>query len=153
MAEKILQRLRYDNDSRRKIVELIGMHSYPLQKESQRQLRRLLGRLGEEQTRRFLELRRADRLGKGTESAAQIEEDTAQLKKLLQEILDRELCFSLKQLKLDGKDLMALGVPQGKGIGLLLNRLLDAVVSGKLENEKDALVRYAQKLLAQREKD
>ena len=153
LCDRILRRLRYDNETRSAVTELVAFHSYPLQGESERQLRRLLGRLGEAQTRRLLQLRRADRLGKGTEAPEQIEADICNAQALLQQVLNKELCFSLKQLKISGRELMAMGVPQGQQVGLLLTQLLEAVVEERVENEPAKLVEYAQGLILQKEID
>ena len=37
-----------------------------------------------------------------------------------------------------------MGIPRGRAVGLLLQRLLDAVVDGTVSNEREALVQYAQ---------
>ena len=153
LSDRILCRLHYDNDSRHKIVELIALHSYPIQGDSERPLRRLLSRIGPEQTGRFLELRRGDRLGKGTEKAEQVEGEISCFRSLLQQMIDKELCFSLRQLALDGNDLMRLGVPQGKQIGALLAQLLEAVMEDRIPNDPVALSDYAQSLLQEREND
>ena len=153
LCDRILRRLRYDNGMRSAVTELVAFHSYPLQGESQRQLRRLLGRLGEAQTKRLLQLRRADRLGKGTEVPEQIEAEICGVQTFLQQILNEELCFSLKQLKISGWELMAMGVPQGKQVGALLQRLLEAVVEDRVQNERSALGEYAQSLMQKTEND
>ena len=50
--------------------------------------------------------------------------------------------MSLKQLAVSGNDLLALGIPQGKAVGQMLNRLLEAVMDGSLPNEREALLAY-----------
>lgn len=52
-------------------------------------------------------------------------------------------CFSLKDLRINGSDVMALGVPQGKLVGDILNALLQEVISGKVPNDRDALLEMA----------
>ena len=52
----------------------------------------------------------------------------------------------MKHLAVNGKDMMNLGVPQGREIGHILNQLLDQVVDGTLPNEKAALLQAASKL-------
>ena len=50
--------------------------------------------------------------------------------------------LTLKSLKINGNDLIALGMT-GRQIGDCLNRLLEQVLSGSLENEKSALIQAA----------
>ena len=116
-------------------------------------MRRLLARYGEDTVRLLLRLRRADRLGKGTEKEEAIETMTQQAEALLVCVLREEQCLSLRTLKIGGDDILALGVPRGKRVGALLQQLLDAVLDGKLANERNALVNYAQALLSREEND
>lgn len=58
----------------------------------------------------------------------------------LERQLDQLSCTSLKELDLSGKDLMALGIPSGEQIGLLLNKALTLVLHGKVENQKDQIL-------------
>ena len=77
--------------------------------------------------------------------AARIEESDRMLA-LLQELRAADACMSLKQLAVSGRDLLDAGVPQGKPVGMILNRLLEAVIEGTLSNEKTELLQYAEKL-------
>ena len=54
--------------------------------------------------------------------------------------------FSLKQLAVNGSDLLGLGVPPGPAVGKLLQRLLEAVLSGETPNERQALLELADTL-------
>ena len=53
-------------------------------------------------------------------------------------------CLSLRDLAVNGRDLMALGIPAGREVGRILQELLDAVVDGNLENEKKTLLAEAE---------
>ena len=76
----------------------------------------------------------------------------AQLRTLLKEIEAEDSCLSLKDLALNGHDLMALGI-QGKAIGQTLNHLLDQVLDEKLPNEKQALLAAVQEISLKTTKD
>ncbi len=67
--------------------------------------------------------------------------------KALESALDSGHAYSLKTLAVSGSDLIALGAEPGPKLGLVLTRLLDAVISGNLPNEPDALLKAAQPLL------
>ena len=58
-------------------------------------------------------------------------------------MLRAEACFSLKQLAVNGRDLMTLGL-HGPAVGQALDRLLDGVVEGTLENRREALLEAAE---------
>ena len=51
-------------------------------------------------------------------------------------------CLTLRDLAVNGKDMMALGL-RGAEIGKTLNALLDAVLEERLPNDREALLRYA----------
>ncbi|MDP4132796.1 MAG: CCA tRNA nucleotidyltransferase [Bacillota bacterium] len=65
---------------------------------------------------------------------------------ILKEIEKDNLCLSLKQLKVSGKDIEALGTA-GEKVGQILNYLLDQVIEEKVENEKGPLLELAKRLL------
>ena len=153
MTEAILHRLHYDNATSKLAATLVRGHDFALQPLNERRMRRLLARYGEDTVRLLLRLRRADRLGKGTDSREAIEAMTQQAEALLESVLREEPCVSLRKLHIDGNDLLAMGVPRGKRVGVVLQRLLDAVLDGKLTNEREALVDYAQTLLLNMEND
>ena len=67
------------------------------------------------------------------------------MERIAAEILAEKACFSLRDLAVSGDDLLALGIPKGPEIGKTLAFLLDAVIDGKAENEKTALLDYLKK--------
>ena len=52
---------------------------------------------------------------------------------------------SLARLAVNGNDLISIGMKPGKEIGEMLNHLLDRVIRGKLENDRDVLLTYVKK--------
>lgn len=150
-AQRILRRLRFDGASIQAICTLIDAHDTPVMPRPQetcsreKRLRRLLGQLGQDQLFALLELKRADRLGKGNVDPAQVEAQTDELRTLLKQILAQDLCVRQDQLRINGRDLMAMGMSPGPKIGLLLKTMLDAVIEGNLPNETASLVEFAQK--------
>lgn len=66
---------------------------------------------------------------------------------LLEEIKNKNLCCSLKELDIDGGELVGLGIKQGKAVGDALDRLLNDVIDEKTENKKESLIKYTKKLL------
>lgn len=153
MTERLLRRLHYDNATNKLVTTLVGGHDFALQPTDERRMRRLLARYGEETVRLLLRLRRADRLGKGTDDPDAIEKKTRDAQTLLSRVLSESQCLSLRSLEINGDDILAMGVPRGKRVGALLQRLLDAVLDGRLVNERANLVNYAQALLLNEEND
>ena len=106
-----------------------------------------LHKLGERRFSQFLDVRMADILAhaEGTQES-RIERCIA-LGSIMSEVLGAEQCFTLKDLQINGRDIMNLGMEQGKRVGEILNSLLDEVISGALENEHNALMQRAVELL------
>lgn len=70
--------------------------------------------------------------------------DISGIEARIQQILDEQSCFSLKDLAIGGKDIMTkLGVKPGKHIGIILNTLLEEVIDEKISNESDVLLNKA----------
>ena len=65
----------------------------------------------------------------------------------LDALLAGQPCFTLKDLAVNGRDLTALGL-KGKAVGDALQMLLEAVMDGKTENDKDILLDYLNKELS-----
>ena len=59
------------------------------------------------------------------------------------EIIEAEECFSLKDLDVNGTDLILAGFPKGRIIGDILSYLLKSVMEEKTENKKEALLAIA----------
>lgn len=143
MADGVLRRLRFDTDSREEIVRLIRYHDLPIQPE-RRPVKRLMNKLGQGTVRRLIELHKADTRGQSAICAGRIAEYDA-VAAVLDEILNEKECFSLKDLAVNGTDMMALGLA-GRDIGRALNACLTAVMEEKLPNERAALLEYAEQV-------
>ena len=107
-----------------------------------RLIKRLLSKHGEEASRQLIELHRADTLGQSSiciPRLATFETANAMIDELLQE----EKCFSLKDLAVNGNDMMSIGL-KGKAIGNTLQAWLDAVMDERVANDHTALLTLAQ---------
>ena len=77
------------------------------------------------------------------------EEKRAALEAMITEtnrILAEHQCFTLNQLAVNGNDLKAIGITDGKQIGQVLRQLLNEVIDEQIPNEKDALEKRASQL-------
>ena len=58
------------------------------------------------------------------------------------------VCCRVSQLAVNGRDLMAVGIPAGPALRRVLEALLDGVIRAEYPNEKPALLAAAQKMIA-----
>ena len=141
MAAEVLLRLKAPTALREQVLWLIDHHMSPLAPKRD-QLRRQLSRWGQPALEQLLALQRADYAAKGTgtaEEAAIFDE----IAKLLEEILAEKACLSLKDLAINGRDLIALGFRPGKELGNCLNRLFRQVLEETLPNDRELLLKQA----------
>ncbi|MGI6736372.1 MAG: CCA tRNA nucleotidyltransferase [Anaerovoracaceae bacterium] len=140
ITDAVMRRLHFDNRTRETVVELVARHGIVF-RSGGKQPHRLLVRLGEEQLRRLIELERADVRSQAPqcvdERLRNIDAFTADVERVIRE----ENCFSLRDLAVDGNDIIAVGVPRGPQVGRVLRRLLDDVIEGKVNNDKVSLLR------------
>ena len=140
LADGILLRLKAPTALRQQVVQLIEQHMTPLIPD-RKLLRRRLSALGSETLNRLLSLQQADWGGKGTEEIRE-NGDFNEIRAILAEIEAEAACLSLKDLAVNGHDLMAMGIT-GPAIGKTLNYLLAQVLDEQLPNEKYALLQAA----------
>ena len=105
-----------------------------------------MSQIGEEQYFRFLEVRAGDIQAQAPELIDRRMEKVAKLRQIGQEVLAENQCFSLRDLAVDGRDLIAAGMKPGPEMGRVLNTLLDRVIEDPSLNEKDTLLELSKKL-------
>ncbi len=137
IAREVVQRLRFDKSTAERIVRLVRYHDRPFAL-TEKSMTRALRKLGVEDTFALCAIKRADNLAQHPDyHDRQSILDEAEA--LIRTVLEKNACFSLKHLAVDGNDLLALGL-RGKAIGAMLEELLTAVMDGELPNEKEALL-------------
>ena len=140
IADKILRRLKAPTALREEAVALIGRHMTRLQPD-RKLLRRQVSKYGFPTVEAMLALQQADMGSKGTG-----EDDGstvfAAVQQLLADLKAEDACLSLKDLAVNGTDLITLGF-QGKEIGACLSALLEQLIEERLPNERSALLAWA----------
>ena len=140
LAGEMLRRLRADNATTETVVRLVTWHDKNIPR-TRSGVARALGKLGERDLRRLLDVKRADNLAQAPEyRSVQGEIDKAEA--ILDQLLAEGACVSLEQLAVNGRDLLALGL-SGPAVGRILRTLLDAVLDETLPNQRAALLAAA----------
>lgn len=141
LAEQALARLKFDKASSVRILALIRYHDAAVS-PTPASLRRWLNRLGEEGLRQLLLVKAADNLAQHPAYHGR-QAEIRRLETLLDEVLAQRQCFSLTDLAVNGRDLQAVGIPAGPGMGMLLHTLLEDVIEGRCENDRQVLLSRA----------
>ena len=144
IARNVLSRMRFPNETIETSVTLIVYHDVRFN-GTLSQVKRVLNKIGGVNMRRLFCVQFADTLSQSDylrdEKLSKIDLAKAQL----EQILTEKQCFSLRQLAVNGRDLIGIGIVDGKQIGSLLSYLLECVIDDTLPNEKAALLSAAKK--------
>ena len=141
LSKEIMRRLKFDNDTTDKVKKLTAVHDLFV-KNAPNRVRRCMSKVGKELFPYFLKVRRANILAWKEGAQEKALSELLELETIYEGILQREECVCIKELSVDGKDLMAEGVKQGKQIGEILSDLLEIVLEEPEKNKKETLLSY-----------
>ena len=140
MADQILRRLKAPNALREQVVFLTEQHM-TIPEADKQLLLKWVSRHGKDQVAQLLHLQAADFNAKGTgETTDYFEKMLA----LLDSLMEEEPCLTAKDLKVNGRDILALGVEPGPLVGECMRQLLAQVQEGTTENTREALLAAAE---------
>jgi tRNA nucleotidyltransferase (CCA-adding enzyme) len=149
IAEKVLKRLKFDNNTIYYVKLLIYNHDNRFQDEngnlSRTELRKGAAVLGRRAMPLMFELQRADMRA---QNPAMIPEKMEQLDACIKEyenILEKGECISKDMLAVSGKDLISEGIKPGEMIGSLLDKLFNLVIQNPEMNKKEELLEIVRK--------
>lgn len=137
IAKNVLTRLKADNDTKNIVTGLVREHQRAIIPKK-KYVKRCLMKLGYELFDLLMEVKIADTKAHSEKAFGNLRE-IEELKRLRCEIEKDSECISLKDLAVDGSDVIALGITDGRKIGKILKRLLEMVVDGEVENTKEKL--------------
>ena len=149
ITDSIMRRLRFDNNTREKVVELVYYHDATFEVGA-KYVKRWLNRIGEKQFRRLLELRKADIKAQNPKYEKDRIQKVNDIEILLDQILLEESCFTLKDLAVNGEDLVSVGYKPGTELGSALNILLQMVINEEVINNKEILLFEARNMLVEK---
>lgn len=139
LAGKTLKDLKFDNDTIYQVKALCLWHDREISL-SKPQVRRAMNQLGSQLFPELLALRRADCLMR-EENEEQLLR-LARLTALYEEIKDAKDPITLKDLAVTGSDLIRAGMKPGKGIGEMLQRMLEEVLDCPEHNDREWLLHH-----------
>ena len=140
-ADRLLDRLRFSNDWRERIVLLVREHMFDYRREwSDAAVRRWLRRVGVENVADLFDLRIADAFGSGLRPL--MVGGLEALRERVERLLEQSHALQVRDLAVDGADVMrVLGVPPGPEVGRVLSGLLEEVLEDPSRNTRERLLR------------
>ena len=139
MTRSILRRLKAPGYLIEGVTGLVAIHDAPLP-TADPEILRWLNRYGAEFLRRLCALKYADLDAHAHTPDVEKRRSDVQIfeQRMLQ--LAKSGCYTIRQLAVNGGDLMHAGMPAGPAVGETLNTLLQQVMDGHLPNEREKLL-------------
>ena len=149
ITEKILRRLKFSNEEIADVSHLVKNHMFHYEPSwSDAAVRRFIVRVGLQYMDDLFDLRVADVFGMHNNQVnlrnSTTSENILELKERIEKITEKQNALSLKDLCVNGKDLMDIGIPSGKKIGVVLNELFEAVLEDPEMNNREKLLKLAE---------
>ena len=141
IAKTVMKRLKFDNDTIRKVTKLVAYHDYRMEPTGAN-VRRAMHEIGVELFPYYLAVRLADTKAQSSYERRGKLENIIQIRELYRNALRNKECVTLKDLAVTGTDLINLGIAPGKKLGTLLTELLDMVIEDPAWNQKGKLCDY-----------
>ncbi|MCR5612949.1 CCA tRNA nucleotidyltransferase [Treponema sp.] len=151
LAKQIMTRLKFSNAEIEYVTHLIENHMFHYESSwSDAAVRRFIVKVGLEYIDDLIDLRLADMYGKYN-APIRLHDSAAcelliELKDRIKSVETQQSALSLKDLKVNGRDLIAQGIPAGKKMGQILNELFETVLDDPAMNDKDKLLNLAKNL-------
>ncbi len=138
IAKTVLKRLKFSKQTIQNVVELIYYHDYQINLKM-KSVAKLMSKINHN-IFKLLEVKRCDILAQNPKYINRLD-NLEIVKQLANEVIQKQMCLSIKDLAVNGHDLYNLGLRE-EVIGDMLKLLLDLVIDEKLENDYQSLIDY-----------
>ena len=146
LTKDIMHRLKFDNDTLRKVTKLVYYHDYRMP-ATFKNVRRAMNKIGEELFPYYMQIRMADTLAQSEYRRDEKKQNLREIEEIYTKIIEQKQCVSLRTLAVKGGDLIKAGVQSGPQIGEMLNYLLDLVIEDPELNQKENLLKEVEKII------
>ena len=144
-TRQILRRLRFDNETIRIVTRFVRYHDERprLTKES---IRKAIVRIGPDMFPDFFVVQRADIGAQSTYKREEKEKNIDIFQQFYREIIEEKECLSIRDMEINGRDLIDMGMKPGPKLGDVLDELFEEVVEDPKKNNKEYLFKKAKNL-------
>ena len=146
IAEQVVDRLKFDNKTKEAVLELVLYHDSAIEPTT-KTVKRWLNRIGAERLSQLLDVKMADIAAHADNTQTERINQYLSVREITKEVIALEQCFQLKDLEINGRDVISLGVEEGRQVGRILNYLLEGVIAGDIDNTYGALLKYAREII------
>ena len=147
MAKGILRRLKFDNATIDFVYRMVKHHDDRPPMDNMALVRRRISEIGLENMPMMIEIKRADILAQSDYNFESKMGYVDDLERAYQEVIEKNYCVDKKDLSVNGRDLIAMGMKPGEEIGVVLDLLFDIVINDPRLNEREKLLERANKLI------
>ena len=144
IAERILKRMKYSTKVSDNIKNLVLYHLNTFKNSGRKYVKKLINEMGKDEVLKLFKLMEFDRIAHNPPHDFR---SLNELKRLYNEIIEKDEAVSIKDLKISGKDIIELGVSQGKEIGLVLKLIFERVLEDSSLNEREMLIKLAKVII------
>ena len=148
IVESILKRMKYSAKISSSIKNLVLYHLNTFKNSGRKYVKKLINEMGKDEVLKLFKLMEFDRIAHNPPHDFR---SLNELKRLYNEIIEKEEAVSIKDLKISGKDIIELGVSQGKEIGLVLKLIFERVLEDSSLNERKILIKLAKEIIDNKE--
>jgi tRNA nucleotidyltransferase (CCA-adding enzyme) len=146
ISKNVMTRLHFDNQTINDVVTLISYHDATIDL-NKRSIKRMLNKIGEELFFKLLDLQYADCSAQNLELAQEKLDLIPKIKEMAETIIEEKEPFGIKDLVINGDDLILLGYKPSKELGNALSEMLELVIENQELNNKEDLSKIATQLL------
>jgi tRNA nucleotidyltransferase (CCA-adding enzyme) len=144
LADVILNRLRFDKESIKKITNLILNHDIEII-DTEKSIRKVIGKVGEDAILDLIEVQIADAMSQNRVYLDERLVKFQNIKSIYYNIKNENQCLNIRNMAINGDDLILLGMTPGKEMKDMLNYLFDCVLETPQLNNKQKLMDLAKR--------
>ncbi len=144
IAKKIMRRLKFDNDTIKKVTTLVKYHY--IRPKNKAEFRRIMSKTGLFIYPDIFSLNKADIEAQSDYKREEKLKRLSEVKKMYEEICEDKDPLFIKDLSIGGDDLKQIGIHEGKDMGRVLNALINEAIDDPTINKKDLLIKEAKRI-------
>ena len=145
MADEIMRRLKFDNKTREDVLLIVKWHDLR-PAVTVKAVRKVIMKVTPELFSKWVAIKYADN-GAQAPALADRKAGIHGVEELGYELMESEEALSLKTLRVNGRDIMSLGVSEGPEVGRIMSELLSDVLEENIENDREQLLKRAEELI------